>query len=112
MQTGCELWLFQERKVGNMDCTFCLDCIQACPYDNVGIQLRAPTSEFGRLQEWHSGVGTLVKRTDIAALVIVLVFAAFVNAFGMVAPVYAWNNGWPRCLASAVSHWCLAWSFL
>ena len=89
VQTGCELWLFQERKVGNMDCTFCLDCIQACPYDNVGIQLRAPTSEFRRLQEWHSGVGTLVKRTDVAALVIVLVFAAFVNAFGMVAPVYA-----------------------
>ena len=88
VQTGCELWLFQERKVGNMDCTFCLDCIQACPYDNVGIQLRAPTSEFRRLQEWHSGVGTLVKRTDVAALVIVLVFAAFVNAFGMVAPVY------------------------
>ena len=88
MQTGCELWLFQERKVGNMDCTFCLDCIQACPYDNVGIQLRAPTSEFHRLQEWHSGVGTLAKRTDVAALVIVLVFAAFVNAFGMVAPVY------------------------
>ena len=88
VQTGCELWLFQERKVGNMDCTFCLDCIQACPYDNVGIQLRAPTSEFRRLQEWHSGVGALVKRTDVAALVIVLVFAAFVNAFGMVAPVY------------------------
>ena len=89
VQTGCELWLFQERKVGNLDCTFCLDCIQACPNDNVGIQLRAPTSEFRRLREWHSGVGTLVKRTDIAALVIVLVFAAFVNAFGMVAPVYA-----------------------
>ena len=89
MQSGCELWLFQERKVGNMDCTFCLDCIQACPYDNVGIQLRAPTSEFRRLDSWHSGVGTLVKRSDVAALVFVLVFAAFVNAFGMVAPVYA-----------------------
>ena len=89
VQTGCELWLFQERKVGNMDCTFCLDCVQACPYDNVGIQLRAPTSEFKRLDQWHSGVGTLVKRTDVAALVFVLVFAAFVNAFGMVAPVYA-----------------------
>ncbi len=89
VQSGCELWLFQERKVGNMDCTFCLDCIQACPYDNVGIQLRAPTSEFRRLDSWHSGVGTLVKRSDVAALVFVLVFAAFVNAFGMVAPVYA-----------------------
>ena len=89
VQSGCELWLFQERKVGNMDCTFCLDCIQACPYDNVGIRLRAPTSEFRRLDTWRSGVGTLVNRTDVAALVIVLVFAAFVNAFGMVAPVYA-----------------------
>ena len=88
VQSGCELWLFQEGKVGNMDCTFCLDCVQACPYDNVGIQLRAPTSEFRRLDQWHSGVGTLVKRADVAALVFVLVFAAFVNAFGMVAPVY------------------------
>ena len=102
VQTGCELWLFQERKVGNMDCTFCLDCIQACPYDNVGIQLRALTSEFGRLQEWHSGVGTLVKRTDVAALVIVLVFAAFVNAFGMVAPVYALEQ-WLAALLGARS---------
>ena len=88
VQSGCELWLFQERKVGNMDCTFCLDCIQACPYDNVGIQLRAPTSEFRKLDQWHSGVGALTQRTDLAALVFVLVFAAFVNAFGMVAPVY------------------------
>jgi len=88
VQTGCELWLFQERKVGNTDCTFCLDCIQACPYDNVGIQLRAPTSEFKKLEQWHSGVGALTQRTDLAALVIVLVFAAFVNAFGMVPPVY------------------------
>ncbi|MDE2931868.1 MAG: FesM [Chloroflexota bacterium] len=89
VQTGCELWLFQERKVGNMDCTFCLDCIQACPYDNVGIQLRAPTSEFRKLDQLHSGVGALAQRIDLAALVYVLVFAAFVNAFGMVAPVYA-----------------------
>lgn len=88
VQSGCELWLFQERKVGNMDCTFCLDCIQACPYDNVGIRLRAPTSEFRKLGQWHSGVGAPLTRLDLAALVVVLVFAAFVNAFGMVAPVY------------------------
>ena len=88
VQTGCELWLFQERKSGNMDCTFCLDCIQACPYDNVGIQLRAPTSEFRRLDAWRSGVGAAAQRTDLAALVVVLVFAAFVNAFGMAPPVY------------------------
>ena len=32
---GCELALFQPRKVGNMDCTFCLDCIHAGGIDPV-----------------------------------------------------------------------------
>ena len=40
IQRGCELALFQPRKVGNMDCTFCLDCVHACPHDNVGILSR------------------------------------------------------------------------
>src|SRR5262249_37626141 len=34
---GCELGLFLPRKAGNMDCTFCLDCVHACPHENVGI---------------------------------------------------------------------------
>ena len=34
---GCELGLFQPRKVGNLDCTFCLDCVHSCPHENVGI---------------------------------------------------------------------------
>ena len=42
IQRGCELALFQPRKIGNLDCTFCLDCVQACPYDNVGIISRVP----------------------------------------------------------------------
>ena len=25
--SGCELWLFQQTKRGNLDCTFCLDCL-------------------------------------------------------------------------------------
>ncbi|TBR23091.1 4Fe-4S binding protein, partial [bacterium] len=37
---GCELGLFLPRKVGNMDCTFCLDCVAACPADNVGLRAR------------------------------------------------------------------------
>jgi polyferredoxin len=45
-QRGCELWLFQEQKVGNMDCTFCLDCVYACPHDNVGLIARVPTQEL------------------------------------------------------------------
>jgi polyferredoxin len=28
---GCELALFQPHKRGNVDCTFCPDCVHACP---------------------------------------------------------------------------------
>jgi ferredoxin len=85
---GCELWLFQERKVGNMDCTFCLDCIHACPYDNVGILSRLPASEL-LIDPVRSGIGRFSRRPDLALLSIVFTFGALVNAFGMVSPVYA-----------------------
>ena len=88
---GCELHLFQPRKSGNMDCTFCLDCIHACPHDNVGILAEPPAEGL-----WHdplrSGVGRFGQRPDLAALVVVLVFGAFVNAAGMVAPVLEWRE--------------------
>lgn len=86
-QSGCELWLFQPRKVGNLDCTFCLDCVQACPHGNVGILAREPARELWE-DPLRSGVGRLSQRPDYAALAVVLVAAAFVNAFGMTAPVY------------------------
>ena len=83
---GCELELHQPRKVGNLDCTFCLDCIHACPHDNVGILAVTPTADL-----WHdplrSGVGRFSRRPDLAALVVLLVFGAFANAAGMVGPV-------------------------
>jgi cytochrome c oxidase assembly factor CtaG len=83
---GCGTGLFQPRKVGNLDCTFCLDCVHACPHDNVGVLAVSPASEL-----WHdslrSGVGRLSRRPDVAALALVLVFGAFANAAGMVAPV-------------------------
>ncbi len=89
--TGCELNLFQPRKSGNMDCTFCLDCIHACPHDNVGILIAPPGKEL-----WHdplrSGIGRFGRRTDIAALVLILVFGAFANAAGMVGPVVEWQQ--------------------
>jgi ferredoxin len=89
---GCELALFQPRKVGNMDCTFCLDCVHACPHDNVGILSRLPGSEL-LADPLHSGIGYFSRRKDIAALVIVFTFGALLNAFGMVSPVYA-VEGW------------------
>ncbi len=89
---GCELALFQPRKVGNMDCTFCLDCVHSCPHDNVGILSRLPASEL-LTDRLRSGIGYFSHRKDLAALAIVFTFGALLNAFGMVSPVYA-VEGW------------------
>jgi ferredoxin len=85
---GCELWLYQPRKSGNMDCTFCLDCAHACPYDNVGLSTRLSGSELWS-DPWRSGIGRFSARPDLAALVAVFSFGALLNVFAMVSPVYA-----------------------
>jgi ferredoxin len=85
---GCELWLFQPRKSGNMDCTFCLDCAHACPYDNIGISTRLPGAELWS-DPWRSGIGRFSARPDLAVLIAVFCFGALLNAFAMVSPVYA-----------------------
>lgn len=87
LQRGCELALFQPGKAGNMDCTFCLDCVHACPHDNLGILGRLPASEL-MSDPQRSGIGYFSRRKDIAALAIVFCFGALMNAFGMVSPVY------------------------
>jgi hypothetical protein len=97
-QRGCELWLFQPRKVGNLDCTFCLDCVHACPHDNVGIGARLPASELWR-NPFRSGVGQIWQRRDLTALALVFTFGALVNAFGMVTPVYALQEWLGRVLS-------------
>ncbi|MCX6973987.1 MAG: cytochrome c oxidase assembly protein [Verrucomicrobia bacterium] len=88
-QPGCELHLFQPSKSGNMDCTFCLDCVKACPSDNIGLLAVSPGSDI-LLQRPRSSVGEYTRRPDLAALVLVFTFAAFVNAAGMVLPVLKW----------------------
>ena len=94
---GCELALFQPSKVGNMDCTFCLDCVHACPHDNIGILSRMPASEL-MTDPIRSGIGYFSRRKDVAALVIVFTFGALLNAFGMVSPVYAVESWLGRIL--------------
>ncbi len=91
IQRGCELALFQPRKVGNMDCTFCLDCVHACPHDNIGILSRVPAAEL-MVDPLRSGIGYFSRRKDLAALALVFSFGALLNAFGMVSPVYALEN--------------------
>jgi cytochrome c oxidase assembly factor CtaG len=88
---GCELNLFQPRKAGNLDCTFCLDCVHACPHDNIGVLAEAPGRELWR-DPFRSGIGRFGKRPDLAALVLVLAFGAFANAAGMVGPVLEWKD--------------------
>ncbi len=91
-QRGCELYLFQPKKAGNFDCTFCLDCVHACPSGNVGI-LASPPGLSILDDRPRSGIGRLA-RLDIAALVLLLVFGGFVNAAAMTLPVIQWMNEW------------------
>jgi polyferredoxin len=84
---GCELALFLPVKAGNLDCTFCLDCVHACPHDNAAIGFRVPGEELADDRR-RSSIGRLSRRTDLAALALLFTFAALLNAFAMTAPVY------------------------
>ena len=82
---GCQTDLFVPQKTNNLDCTFCLDCVRACPHDNVGLLAFVPTDQLipaiGKPRFWQ--------RNDLAALLLVFCSAAFVNAAWMIAPVVA-----------------------
>lgn len=76
---GCGTELFVPAMSTSMDCTLCLDCARACPYDNVALALRSPT-RFAVRDRWPG-------RWDMAFLFVALAFLGLTNAFGMVAPV-------------------------
>lgn len=95
---GCELYLFQPKKAGNLDCTFCLDCVSACPHDNVSLISIAPTKALIG-DPYRSSIGRLSKRTDIVALALLIVFGAFVNAAGMVNPLMDWEHSFSGNMA-------------
>ena len=84
-QRGCELQLYMPQKAGNMDCTLCMDCVKACPHDNIGLFAVAPVRDVLR-DPVRSSIGRFSSRIDLAALVLVVVVAAFVNAGLMVVP--------------------------
>jgi len=87
VQRGCELGLFLPVKVGNIDCTMCLDCVHACPHDNIALATRVPGAELLETRR-RSGIGRLAQRTDLAALALVFTFASLVSAFTMTSPGY------------------------
>ncbi len=86
---GCQMQLDPPRKSGNLDCTFCLDCVRACPHENIGVLAVGHAHQLWS-DRLRSGVGRFSQRADLAALVVVLTFGALANAGGMVAPVVAW----------------------
>src|SRR5260221_7422779 len=88
---GCELRLFQPKKESNLDCTFCLDCVRACPHDNVGIIATMPARSLW-IDRARSSIGRFARRADLAVLVGVLVFGGFANAAGMALPVENFLN--------------------
>ncbi|HEY1435291.1 MAG TPA: 4Fe-4S binding protein, partial [Thermoanaerobaculia bacterium] len=85
VRRGCELDLFLPRKAGSLDCTFCLDCVKACPHDAIGILPVLPARELTRDLP-RSSVGRFAARPDLAALALVFSGAAFAAAFAMVRP--------------------------
>ena len=92
LRRGCELALFLPSKVGNLDCTFCMDCVQACPHDNIAVATRVPGLELVDPRR-RSGIGWLPRRRDVAALVVVFVFGGVINALEMTAPARAMEQG-------------------
>ena len=67
--------------------------MQACPQQNVGILHVLPGGSL-RDDRRGSGIGRLNRRLDVAVLVLILVFGAFVNAAGMTEPVMMWMHHW------------------
>lgn len=101
VQRGCELGLFLPAKVGNLECTFCLDCVQACPHDNVAIAFRVPGEELIDDRQ-RSVIGRLSKRADLAALALLFTFGALLNAFAMIGPVYAVEEWLAREMGTSI----------
>lgn len=78
---GCGTLLFAPQIRTNIDCSMCLDCVRACPHDNVSLFARSPGRELSQPDAWS-------RRWDLSLLVIVLAFMGISNAFGMVPPYY------------------------
>lgn len=85
---GCGLGLFPPRKTGNLDCTFCLDCVTACPHGNIGVVAQTPGRELVSTR-WRSGLRAVARRLDLALLLLAISVGGLVNALGMTAPIVA-----------------------
>jgi cytochrome c oxidase assembly factor CtaG/ferredoxin len=111
VERGCELKLYLPNKIGNLDCTLCLDCVHACPSDNVSLTPQSPLRELAR-DPVRSSIGRISARPDIAALILVVIFSSLANAAVMIAPVahflsdfrqhHPWAAGWSISLLTTL----------
>jgi polyferredoxin len=76
---GCETNLFVPSIQSNEDCTLCLNCLRACPYDNVALVARNPLRE---------AIADKPK-SDWTWFVVLLTWAGLLNAFAMIPPYFA-----------------------
>jgi len=82
---GCELWLFPvPRKAGNMDCTFCLDCIMPARTTTSGDRPRAGFRLWR--DPYRSGIGRFSRRYDWSPWSCSSRSAPSSNAFAMIGP--------------------------
>jgi polyferredoxin len=111
VRRGCELALFVPQKIGNMDCTLCLDCVYACPHDNIALAVRTPGAEL-----WtdapRSGIGTPSKRVDLGALALLFTFGALLALFATASPLAAVESAIGRVLGTAREAPALATIFI
>ena len=123
-QRGCELQLYLPQKKGNMDCTLCMDCVKACPHDNIVLRVLPPVRDLVE-DPRRSSLRRFSRRFDVAVLVLLLAISSIFNAGVMIAPVVDhlsaleqahpfWATGiGSLCIAAAIFVVLLAaaWSF-
>jgi ferredoxin len=102
---GCETGLFVPQLTSNMDCTLCLNCVRACPYDNVALRLRAPWREAVRDGWRHRG------RRSALLLGVLLAWWGLLNAFAMVPPFFTTADAMARLLDTRAAWLVLALMF-
>lgn len=79
---GCETDLFVPTITSNMDCTYCFNCVRACPYDNVALRVRAPGRELARAPWARRG------RLAVLAMGTLLAYWGVMNALAMTSPFF------------------------
>jgi hypothetical protein len=89
--------LYLPQKIGNLDCTLCLHCIQACPNDNLQIAPQHPLLDLAQDPN-RSSLQRLSRRLDLALLSLTITFAPLLLAAHETAPIQS-------ALASLTHRW-------